>query len=327
MTSSYVDKGYVYAVVRVRYAELKLLNSQALDQLVSAGSLDEAIKILKEKGWGQDTGSNDPEVMLQEEREKLWSFVDEIVADRSIFDVFKLPNDYNNLKAALKASVMKFDYPGIYISESTVDPEQIAAAIKERNYEALPDSMREVAEKAHSIFLKTGDGQLCDIIVDRACLDAILKAGEDTHDDFLKMYAEIKVASTEIKIAVGAALTGKGKDFLNTAIAECGTLDKELLINAAANGEEAICAYLENTDYADAVPELKSSPAAFERWCDNLITARMKPQLYEAFGLGPISAYILARENEIKSVRIILSGKQNGFSNEMIAERVRDSYV
>ena len=128
MTSSYVDKGYVYAVVRVRYAELKLLNSQALDQLVSAGSLDEAIKILKEKGWGQDTGSNDPEVMLQEEREKLWSFVDEIVADRSIFDVFKLPNDYNNLKAALKASVMKFDYPGIYISESTVDPEQIAAA-------------------------------------------------------------------------------------------------------------------------------------------------------------------------------------------------------
>lgn len=326
MTSSYVDKSYVYAVVRVRYAELKLLNASVLSQLATAGSMEEALKILRDRGWGNG-GSEDPESILQAEREKLWSFIDEIVADRSIFDVFKLPNDYNNLKAALKESVMKFDYPGIYISESTVDPELIAAAIKERDYKALPESMQEVAEQAHSLFLKTGDGQICDIMVDRACLDEILKAGKATKDDFLKMYAEIKVASTDIKIAVRAALTGKGRDFLDMALAECETIDKAALIDAAAIGVEAISSYLGSTAYADAVPMLKESPAAFECWCDNLITQRMKPQLYESFGLGPISAYILARENEIKSVRIILSGKQNGFSNEMIAERVRDSYV
>ena len=38
-------------------------------------------------------------------------------------------------------------------------------------------------------------------------------------------------------------------------------------------------------------------------------------------------AYVLARENEIKTVRIILSGKQNGFSEESIRERVREMYV
>ncbi len=331
MTSSYeytgyVDKGYVYAVVRVRYAELKLLNGQTLSQLVSAGSLEETLKLLKEKGWGGD-GSNDMESILQSEREKLWDFIDEIVPDRSIFDVFKLSNDYNNLKAALKESVMEYEYPGIYISESTIDPELIRSAIKERAYGELPESMSTVAEEAHSVFLKTGDGQLCDIIVDRACLEAMLEAGKKTRNDFLKMYSEIKVASTNIKIAVRAAATGKNKEFLNTALAECASLDKDALINAAVSGQEAIEAYLSNTAYSDAVPELKKSPTAFECWCDNLITDRMKPQLYESFGLGPISAYILARENEIKSVRIILSGKQNGFSNEMIAERVRDSYV
>lgn len=326
MTGAYVDKGYVFAVARLRYAELKLLNDQALDQLASASGVNEALKLLKEKGWGNDN-TYEAEDMLQEEREKLWSFVDEIVPDRSIFDVFKLPNDYNNLKAALKESVMEYEYPGIYISESTVDPELIKNAVKERNYQALPDDMIEVAENAHAVFLKTQDGQLCDIIVDKACLDAILKAGRETGDDFLKMYAEIKVASTNIKTAVRASLTGKDKDFLNMALAECETVDKNGLMNAAANGVDAIASFLGNTAYADAVPELRKSPAAFERWCDNLITARMKPQLYESFGLGPIAAYILARENEIKSVRIILSGKQNGFSKEMISERVRDSYV
>ena len=327
MTGAYVDKGYVFAVARLRYAELKLLNNQAMDQLVSASDYEDAVKVLKEKGWGGDNNTEDAEALLQEEREKLWSFVDEIVPDRSIFDVFKLPNDYNNLKAALKESVMEYDYPGIYISESTVDPELIRNAIKERNYQALPDDIIEAAEYAHSTFLKTADGQLCDIIVDKACLDAILKAGKATENDFLEMYAEIKVASTDIKTAVRAALTGKDKDFLNMALAECATVDKNGLANAALNGVDAIASYLGNTAYADAVSELRKSPAAFERWCDNLITARMKPQLYESFGLGPIAAYILARENEIKSVRIILSGKQNGFSKEMIAERVRDCYV
>ena len=45
------------------------------------------------------------------------------------------------------------------------------------------------------------------------------------------------------------------------------------------------------------------------------------------FGIAPLAAYILARENEIKMVRIILSGKLNGFPDEFIRERLRDMYV
>ena len=37
-------------------------------------------------------------------------------------------------------------------------------------------------------------------------------------------------------------------------------------------------------------------------------------------------AYALARENEIKTVRIILSGKLNGLSDDSIRERVREMY-
>ena len=42
---------------------------------------------------------------------------------------------------------------------------------------------------------------------------------------------------------------------------------------------------------------------------------------------GPLAAYILARENEIKSVRIILSGKINNLSDDSLRERVREMYV
>lgn len=328
MTGAYIDKNYVYAVARIRGAELKLLGQPVMDQLIAAKDADECIQILTEKGWGDESCSADaPEEMLSKERERTWELVDELVPDRSIFDVFLLANDYNNLKAAIKASVMEFDYPGIYISEATVDPELLAKALKERNYGALPDSMQEVAREAHDAYLHTGDGQLCDIIVDRACLEAIKKAGRESGNEFLEMYAELTVASADIKIAVRAALTGKDREFLSKALAECDTLDTNGLMNAALAGTDAICSYLGATDYAEATEELKKSVTAFERWCDNLVIRRMKPQLYNSFGLGPIAAYILARENEIKSVRIILSGKQNGFSEDVIRERVRETYV
>lgn len=328
MTGAYIDKNYVYAVARIRGAELKLLNQSVMDQLIAAKDVAECVQILSEKGWGDENSSAAaPEEMLAKEREKMWELIDELVPEKTIFDVFRLSADYNNLKAAIKESTMEYDYPGIYISEATIDPEGIRKAIRERSYGDLPDSMKEPAQAAHEAFLHTGDGQLCDIIIDRACLEAVREAGRKSGDEFLDMYAELTVASADIKIAVRAAATGKDREFLQKALCPCDTVEINALTNAALQGEEAICSYLSTTDYVDAVEEVKKSPAAFERWGDNLVIRRMKPQLYNAFGLGPIAAYILARENEIKSVRIILLAKENGFPEDVIRERVRETYV
>ena len=72
---------------------------------------------------------------------------------------------------------------------------------------------------------------------------------------------------------------------------------------------------------------MRESPSAFERWCDNRIIETMQPQKYNAFSVGPLIAYVIARENEIKTVRIILTGKQNDLPEESIRERVREMYV
>ena len=78
--------------------------------------------------------------------------------------------------------------------------------------------------------------------------------------------------------------------------------------------------------YAGGAEALEESPSAFERWCDNRMIETMRPQKYQAFSVGPLVAYIVARENEIKTVRIILTGKQNQFPEEAIRERIREMY-
>ena len=82
----------------------------------------------------------------------------------------------------------------------------------------------------------------------------------------------------------------------------------------------------QETAYADAVPALQESPSAFERWCDNRIIREIRPQQYNPFTVGPLAAFLLARENEVKTVRIILSGKWNHLREEAVRERMREMY-
>ena len=73
--------------------------------------------------------------------------------------------------------------------------------------------------------------------------------------------------------------------------------------------------------------KLKESPSAFEKWCDDRMTELIKEQKSNPFTLGPIMAYSIARQNEINTVRIILSGKLNNIDDSIIRERLRTMYV
>ena len=164
MSNAFVDKNYIYAVSRIRYAELRLLDRSVFDRLCDAADLSECLSILAEKGFGGD--SRDPEDMIAEERRRLWELMEELVPDSSVFDVFRLQNDYQNLKAAIKESAMDQPMPDIYVSDCVVDPALVREAVRERRYKELPGDLAETAERCHEIFLRTRDGQLCDILVD-----------------------------------------------------------------------------------------------------------------------------------------------------------------
>ncbi len=321
------ENQYTYAVARIRSKELGLLNNQFLEQLLAAKSYGECLKLLADKGWGGDEHLTAEEILMRE-REKTWSLIGELVDDLSVFDVFLYANDYHNLKAAIKLVCSgQEEHGNIFLSQATIPPEQVLEAVRTHAFGDLPEHMRETAQEAFESLLHTKDGQLCDLIVDRGALDAIHQTGKQATNELLRLYAEITVAAADIKIAVRAQKTGKPLDLIKRALAPCDTLDVDRLAYAAVGGVDAICAYLEGTSYADAVPELKTSPSAFERWCDNLLIRKIKPQQYNAFTIGPLAAYILARENEIKTVRIILSGKLNHLSEESIRERLREMYV
>jgi V/A-type H+/Na+-transporting ATPase subunit C len=316
---------YIYAVARIRSKELSLLNQQALEQLMACKTYEDCLHVLSDKGW--DVSSGHAEEILAAEREKTWKLMRELVDDLSVFDVFLYLNDFHNLKAAVKEICMGVKTPKIYFENGTIDPSLIVQTVENQDFSRLPERMQAAAEEACKVLLQNHDGQMCDVIIDRAALESVLEAGMSSENEVLQKYAELTVASADIRIAVRSVRTGKTLEFLKRALAPCATLDVQKLARAAVSGMDAVLEYLALTPYEGAVSALRESVSAFERWCDNLLIEQIRPQKYNPFTIAPIAAYFLAKENEIKTVRILLSGKLNQLSDESVRERLRETYV
>lgn len=318
---------FTYAVARIRFKETNLLTDSELEGLLSAKDAGEVVRILKDKGWGDSAKDESYEQLISSEENKLWSFIKEIVPDKSVYAFLLVENDFHNLKVAVKAVTRDEKCDGMLIQNAVIDPKLIVDAVSKREYDRLPGYLSGVCQEAMSALLQTSDGQLCDIIVDRGCLDYIYQLKEKSDNDIVRLYCEQLVASSDIKIAVRCAKTKKPLDFIRRALAECGTLNVEKLAVCASHGYDEIVEYLRETDYKSACEALEVSLSAFEKWCDDFMTDVLRPQKWEPFAVGPVIGYIVAKKSEIKAVRMIFSAKINNLDSDVIRERLRKSYV
>lgn len=318
---------YTYAVARIRALEISLFSKGTLEQLMACKTYDQALSLLVEKGWGQADVPKEADAILAEERNKIWATVGELGIPMKIFDVLSYPNVFHNLKTAIKEVYMGVKHDEFFYQGTIPSMEDIRDIVAKKEFYRLPKSMEAAAQEAYETIFHTGDGQLCDVIVDQACLKAIDEAGKDSGEDIIRRYADIIVTVSNIKIALRCERTHKPLEFMQRAMAPGGMLDADRLARAALTGFDAICDYLSTSGFSDAAEAIKVSPSAFECWCDNYLIDMIRSQKYEAFTIGPIVAYVLARENEIKTVGIILSGKLNGLAEESIRERIREMYV
>ena len=314
------DTKYTYAVARIRALEVSLFSSSTIEQLIACKDHESCLRFLTEHGWGGVDVPLNADAILTREQEKIWETIREMQVDMDVFDVLSYPNWFHNLKAAVKEVCTGKSGANIYFEGTPISKEEMTRIIREKDYQALPENMREAASEAVDTLLHSGDGQLCDVIIDRATMEAILAAGKKSKAAIIRDYAESTVAVANIKVAVRCCKTGKSLEFMKRAMAPCKTLNVERLA-------DAVMEYLNGVGYAEAAEALKESPSAFERWCDNRIIETIQPQKTNPFSVGPLVAYVIARQNEIKTVRIILTCKQNGLSDDSIRERVREMYV
>ena len=320
------NNDFLYSVAVVRANEGSLLSAQDLEQLITAPDYRKAVSILAEKGYDEPNGS-DYSAMLDAELEKTWDFLSFNAEGAEGLKTFIVKNDFQNLKACLKAEVADVDAKEFLVKPCVTQHDFLLECVAKRSFSELPGFIGEAAGKAFDTLTKTGNGQMCDVIIDAAALKAMQYFAKQSGDEILTEYADTFCLAADIKTAVRCARTGKGEGFLEAALVPNAYIDADGLKQAALEGEQEILEFLSESRLDTYRTALENGASAFEKYCDDVLLGIVKKAKYASMGIAPLAAYYIAKETEIKSLRIILSAKISGASADTVRERMRELYV
>lgn len=313
------DTEYAYSVAKVRAVETRLLDRTKLMRMAEAADRDEAVKILKENGYEGETA----EEMLSGELQKTYAFLREISPSKEAFDIFLVKNDYHNIKVLLKAEFLGKNYDYLLSPNGRYPAQLIKNAVQNREMKQFPNILKQAVEDAIALFEKTGDPQLCDLLLDRASYREMEQMAKNTQSAYVEDVVATMADLTNIRMFVRIRRMGKGADFLLRALVDAGKIKSAEFVRDTAGSLKDL---LRATPYEE-LAENEENITELEKQADNFLIRYIKKAKYITFGIEPLIAYLIAKENEVKLARIVLTGKKSHLPPEVIKERLRDSYV
>lgn len=321
-----MGENYTFAVARIRVLEKGLLTDADIAQMATMKDDEAVVSFLTDRGWGDENSGKDASKVLSAESVKLDRLIRSLGVSDDIMNILSIPQVYHNLKTAVKDIATAGDSFSVYYDIPGAEAKTYLDILRDKRWKDLPENMRIPAETALDAMLKNHDGQLSDVIIDRACLDEMAAVAKKTKYKILRNYLQKRVLVTDVKIAVRGARTGKSFDFIKKALSPVKGIDTDNLARAASESDEALINYLSEHSMGEGADALKVSITEFEKWCDDSITESLRPEKMNPFTIGPIVAYYLGRTNEIKAVRVLITAKKNGFPEEAVKERARRMY-
>ncbi len=320
---------YAYAVSGAHVYEKSFFRRSDMDKLLAAPSYEAVVAMLQERGWTMPDDTRDSGKILDLEISRAWNWVTASAPDPDLFRSLVLRNDFHNLKAGIKCLLSDFEVDQEFTKPSVIDRSLMKEAIETHSFDKLPEPFSSLGAEVYDLLVRTGDGQMADILIDRKCLDEITKAANASGVDLLKNEMEIYTATCNIKTAFRAIKTGKDRAFLERALSDGNTTISRDQLLACADEEkkmESLLSYLSTTSYSSGTKYLSSSPAEYEKWVDDQMLALLLPTRHSPLGPEPVIGFYLGKEAEIKNIRIILAAKQNNLPLDVVSGRLRRLY-
>ena len=320
-------------VTLIRVWESKLLGRTQYDRLIDSDSLDEALKFLQETPYGSFLENGDFETALNAAAKNMYSDITKATPYEILVDFMRVKYDYHNIKSLIKGKILEKDFSHILISTGIMNADELKAAINNDELKDLPTVMKEAIEATLEDYEATKDPQRIDIILDKYMFIHMRQIVKDINHEFINKYLTILIDLTNIKTLLRVKKLNKEAAFFRDLLIEGGKIDKKTFNELYSDSIEGISHRLKSTEYGDMIKDSMehyaktNSLAILEKNMDNYLMNYMKKAKFINLGPEPIVVYMFARETEIKNIRIILVGKLNKVSENLIRERLRDSYV
>ena len=322
------DTDYLVISARIRAMENKLLTRERMDRMIEARDEVEAMKLLAESGYNEAAGLD---MALAQARAEVFKDMEQGTPDPRLVEVFQIKYDYHNAKTILKAQATGTDPERLLLAGGRYDPARLWDSWKREALGGTTEVFRRAMEQAGAVLAEGGDPQRSDLILDKACYGEMARLAGELKSPFLQGYVRLSVDVANLRAAVRVARMGREGDFLRQVLLPGGNVDPQTI--AAARGE-ALGEVFRAGPLAQAA-DLGASLAqpgggsltAFERECDNALTAYLAAARRIPFGEETVIGYLYAKELEFTAIRAIFAGRAAGLDGDTIRARLRETYL
>ena len=308
--------------------ENKLLTRERMDRMIEARDDAEAMKLLAECGYNESAGLD---AALAQARAEVFKDMEQGAPAPQLVEVFQIKYDYHNAKTIIKAQAMGSDPERLLLAGGRYDPAQLWDGWKREALSGVSEAFKRAMEQAKAVLSDGGDPQQADLILDRACYGEMAGLAQKLESPFLQGYVRLSVDVANLRAAVRVARMGREGEFLRQVLLPGGNVSETAI--AAARGDALGEVFRSGplAQAADLGAKLAQpgggSLTAFERECDNALTAYLAAARRIPFGEEAVIGYLYAKELEFTAIRAIFAGRAAGLDGETIRSRLRETYV
>ena len=322
------DTDYLAISARIRAMENKLLTRERMDQMIEARDSAEAMKLLAESGYNDGAGL---EAALAQARAEVFKDMEQGAPDPRLVEVFQIKYDYHNAKTILKAQAMGSDPERLLLSGGRYDPAQLWDGWKREALSGVSVEFSKAMEQAQAALAEGGDPQQADLILDRACYGEMAGLAKELCSPFLQGYVRLSVDIANLRAAVRVARMGREGEFLRQVLLPGGNVSEGAIASARGDALGEVFRSGPLSQAAGLGAKLAQpeggSLTAFERECDNALTAYLAAARRVPFGEETVIGYLYAKELEFTAIRAIFAGRAAGLDGDTIRARLRETYV
>jgi len=325
------DWRYTFQAAHVRTLEIQMLSRAALLDMANAENLQQAADLLSGTEYALPAGGRnfaEVENILQQRRTAVRQLFADMMLDKRVVELFKTRDDFANLRLAVRRAMIEKPVGDDYSNDGNVPADKVEQIFSETDQfigNEIPDCVRDAVERAVLAYYENKDIRQIDYAIDRAQAEYNLKMARRLDKVFLIGLFRIQIDMTNIRTMLRLKFTEseERKVFL-----EGGFIGVEQFVHGLDIGNDVLGSLFFATPYYRIVETgaiYLASDRSFlkvEQQCEEYLTGFLKSTAQITAGPQPVIAYLLMKENEIRTVRLILTAKKSNLDAKLILDRI-----
>ncbi len=324
------DWRYAFATARIRCLEAAMLSRAAMLDVANTESFGSAMDLLSGSEYAMAGGVNNfgqVEQMLLERRSEVREMFIDLMLDEPLVGLLRAREDFANMRLAIRRVVTERPIGSDYSDFGSVPAEEFEEAFEQENYSRFPLYLQEAVEMAVLGYYAEKDIRRIDYEIDKYEAQYRIETAWQLDNEFLLSLFRVKIDLGNIRTMLRLKLADSDE---RSVFLPGGFVEIERFVHAIDIGYEAIAPLFYATPYYEVVDggvgylTAEKSFLRLERLCQEYLGGFLQTTRILAAGPQPVIAYLLMKEAEIRTVRMLLTAKRNGMDAKLILDRLAE---